>query len=77
MRRIKATKQQANITDRRARVENIRGSFQIEKGMKKELMGKKVILVDDVFTSGATSRECAKELKKVGVKQVWGLVLAR
>ena len=77
LRRIKATKQQANITDRRARVENIRGSFQIEKGMKKELMGKKVILVDDVFTSGATSRECAKELKKVGVKQVWGLVLAR
>lgn len=75
--RIKATAQQANIRKRRERSENIKGSFQIREGMGKELKNKKVILIDDVFTSGATMRECTKELKKVGVGQVWGLVLAR
>ncbi len=77
LKRIKATSQQANITDKRARIENIKGGFQVEKEKLPELKGKKVILIDDVFTSGATMRECTKELKKAGVKQVWGLVLAR
>jgi predicted amidophosphoribosyltransferase len=33
--------------------------------------------VDDVWTTGATMRECAKVLKQSGVKEVWGLTLAR
>lgn len=37
----------------------------------------KVMLVDDVWTTGATMRECAKVLKQNGVKIVWGLTLAR
>ncbi len=37
----------------------------------------KVLLVDDVWTTGATMRECAKILKQNGVKDVWGLTLAR
>lgn len=37
----------------------------------------KVLLVDDVWTTGATMRECAKVLKQNGVKIVWGLTLAR
>ncbi len=36
-----------------------------------------VLLVDDVWTTGATMNECCLDLKKSGVKQVWGLVLAR
>ncbi len=36
-----------------------------------------VLLVDDVWTTGATLSECCQVLKKAGVKQVWGLVLAR
>lgn len=35
------------------------------------------LLVDDVWTTGATLRECAKTLKKAGVENVWGFVLAR
>lgn len=41
------------------------------------IAGEKVLLVDDVFTTGATMQECAKVLKNNGVKIVWGLVLAR
>ena len=39
--------------------------------------GQNVLLVDDVWTTGATMSECARVLKKAGVKNVWGLVLAR
>ncbi len=74
--RTRATAQQARTVNRGMRVENIKGAF----GLGKEgegLSGKRVILIDDVFTSGVTMRECARVLRKAGVKQVWGLVLAR
>ncbi|MDO8487681.1 MAG: ComF family protein, partial [Candidatus Curtissbacteria bacterium] len=38
--------------------------------------GSNIILVDDVYTSGATMGECAKVLKKAGAKSVWGMVVA-
>ncbi len=74
--RTRATGQQARTVNRGMRAENIKGAF----GLGKEgegLSGKRVILIDDVFTSGVTMRECAKVLKKARVRQVWGLVLAR
>lgn len=77
LRRMRATIQQARIVDKRKRRENLRGCFGIEADLVGQLLGKKVILIDDVFTSGATMRECTKELKKAGVRQVWGFVLAR
>ena len=75
--RIKATAQQANVSDKKSRAENLKGCFQVDREKLGQLAGKKVVLVDDVFTSGATSRECAKELRKAGIRQVWGFCLAR
>lgn len=75
--RIKATAQQANVANKKGRAENLKGCFRVEEEKLGQLSGKKVILVDDVFTSGATMRECAKELRKAGVRQVWGFCLAR
>jgi len=37
----------------------------------------KVVLIDDVWTTGATMKECCKVLKKAGVKEVWGFTIAR
>lgn len=74
--RTRATGQQARAVSRRWRAENIKGAFDLSR-VGKNLAGRRVVLVDDVFTSGATMRECARILRRAGVKEVWGLVLAR
>jgi ComF family protein len=52
------------------------GAF--EKGAEIEkARGKRVVLVDDVWTTGATMRECTKVLRRLGAGEVWGLTLAR
>lgn len=55
------------------RLKNLRGAFSVERDIK----GKKVLLVDDVMTTGATLRECSKALLKAGAERITGLVLAR
>lgn len=57
------------------REENLIGAFKIKSPVA--LSGKKVFLVDDVYTTGATMEECAKVLRAAGVKQVWGIAIAR
>lgn len=59
----------------RERKNNIKNAF-VWKG-KDEIRGKNVILVDDVYTTGATLQECAKILRNSGARQIWGLVLAK
>lgn len=73
LQRIKFTKQQARL-DRSERLENLKGVFGW-RGQKS--IGQNVILVDDVFTSGATMQECARVLKLAGAQKVYGVVMAR
>jgi ComF family protein len=72
--RIKYSEGQT-LQDKKARLENIRGSFEIRKFEK--LQGKKIVLVDDVLTTGATIQECSRVLKEAGAESVEVLVLAR
>ena len=51
-----------------ARMRNVRGSFKVTD--KSLVKGKSIILFDDVYTSGATTRECAKVLKRAGAKYI-------
>ena len=60
---------------RKERLQNIKNAFVINDTSKIE--GKKILLVDDVYTTGATANECAKVLLKGGSKQVDVLTLAR
>jgi len=73
--RQKNTKPQSKIKSMIKRRENINGAFSIVKN--EFLKNKNVIIIDDVCTTSATLNECAKELKNAGVKNVWGLVVAR
>jgi ComF family protein len=57
------------------RKQNIKGAFEVSS--KREIAGKKIILVDDVYTTGATINECAKTLIKSGAQKVTVLTLAR
>ena len=61
------------------RQSNIQNSFKVNLSSKHYplMKNKKILLIDDVFTTGATMEECAKVLKREGAKQVWGMVIAR
>jgi ComF family protein len=58
-----------------ARARNVRGAFALRRGRSVE--GKRVVLIDDVLTTGATAEECARTLQREGAASVGVLVLAR
>ena len=72
--KIKETKPQMELK-KEEREKNLNGAFQLKNPA--ELSGKKIFLVDDVYTTGSTMNECARILKKANIKQVWGIALAR
>jgi ComF family protein len=61
--------------DEDARRRNVRGAFALNPD--RSVDSKSVLLVDDVYTSGATVNECSRILKRNGAKQVFVLTLAR
>ncbi len=75
--RIRDTQAQVHLSpEERAR--NVAGAFRCTAGHTTQLIaGKDLILVDDVFTTGATLEECAAPLFAAGARRIWGLVLAR
>lgn len=69
---------QAAIRNKLHRRKNMQNMFSIQKSTttKNLLQGKRIWIVDDVFTTGATLFECAKTLKKHGASEVYGIVVA-
>lgn len=72
--KTKPTKPQMELS-KQEREKNLSGVFQIKN--PKEISGKKIFLVDDVYTTGSTMEECARALRQAGAKSVWGIALAR
>ena len=60
-----------------ARESNVTGAFKIRSNVKPLLKHKKILLIDDVYTTGATVNECSKVLKRNGVAVVTVLTVAR
>ena len=72
--KVRPTAAQTSL-DGRAREANLRGAFQARRSSR--LRGKVVLLVDDVYTTGSTIRECSRTLKEAGVKEVRAVTIAR
>ena len=74
LRRVSYTVTQTRLS-RTARAANMHGVFAIQPGTS--LAGQGVVLVDDVFTTGATTNACARVLRAAGATQVWVWTVAR
>ena len=72
--KIKETLPQVELSGKE-RGENIKGVFLCKN--PDAVRGKKILLVDDVFTTGSTMEECARVLKIADAREVWGVVIAR
>jgi ComF family protein len=73
--RGRPTPSQGAMASAKARRRNVLGAFQVPDPAK--VKGKRVLLLDDVLTTGATVQACARALKRAGAAQVHVLVLAR
>lgn len=71
LRRIRSTEHQTALT-RAQRLENLRGAFSVTRAGQKHISHSPVgaVLVDDVFTTGSTVNECAKTLRRAGMREI-------
>lgn len=57
------------------RIKNVKGAFGVRR--KEGIKNRKILLIDDVYTTGATINECSKTLKEAGALNIHVLTLAR
>lgn len=74
LRRERETREQTTLTGAE-RARNVRGAFGVADSAM--VSGKRVLLVDDVYTTGSTVSECARALKKNGTEKVYVVTMAR
>ena len=72
--KIKDTKTQSTLS-KSQRKENIKGAFQINNEAR--IKNKKIILIDDIYTTGSTVNECSRILKKSGAKEIIVVTIAK
>ena len=76
LKRRKKTVQQVGLTAN-ARSLNVRGAFLVPDAARAEIFGRHIVLVDDVFTTGATVSAATRALKRAGAREVSVLTFAR
>src|ERR1700733_1389586 len=76
LRRVRQTQQQIGLS-RSERASNVQGAFQVASDRKADIAGRRLVLVDDVLTSGATVDACARALLRARAASVDVLVVAR
>ena len=62
---------------RKGRQRNVAGAFALRRGRADQIRGRRVLLIDDVHTTGATLAECVRALRRAGAAAVDALTLAR
>ena len=76
LKRVKATVQQVGLS-KSERALNVQGAFKVAADRQSDIQGRRVVLVDDVLTTGATVDACARALLRAGAANVDVLVFAR
>jgi ComF family protein len=76
LKRVKPTAQQVGLS-RTERAANVRGAFRVPEEGKAAVAGRRLVVVDDVLTSGATVDGCARALLRAGAANVDVLIFAR
>ena len=76
LKRVRATAQQVGLA-KAERATNVQGAFQVPDDRRAQVDGKRLVLIDDVLTSGATLDACARALLRAGAAQVDVLTFAR
>jgi ComF family protein len=76
LRRVRHTRPQMslNAADRRP---NVRGAFVYQSPGGSPIRGRRIVVIDDVCTTGSTLEACSVALKEAGASTVWGFTLAR
>jgi ComF family protein len=72
--RLRDTGSQIGLS-RHQRRKNLRGAFAVTD--RASMMGRNILLVDDVYTTGATASECARVLRRAGAGRVWVVTVGR
>lgn len=86
LKRVRDVKPQAKMPDRQSRIANAKNIFEFHSpnygsptsivGTSASLVGKTILLIDDVSTTGSTLDDCARALKGAGAKEIIGFVFA-
>jgi ComF family protein len=74
IRRVKDTRSQFELTPK-GRRRNLQGAFAVADGSV--LKGREILLVDDIYTTGATARACSRVLRRAGASKVWVATVSR
>jgi ComF family protein len=74
IRRVKDTRSQFELTPK-GRRRNLQGAFAVVDGSP--LVGREVLLVDDIYTTGATARACSRVLRRAGASKIWVATVSR
>jgi predicted amidophosphoribosyltransferase len=74
--RVKRTRQQVGLT-RPQRAENLQGAFRVPDAMRPQIEGRRILLIDDVLTTGSTANAAARALLRAGAREVDMLTFAR
>lgn len=75
LRRAKRTRRQVGLSVNK-RTENLRGAFKMAAGHENDVFGKRVVLIDDVYTTGATVSAAARVLRRAGAADITVLSFA-